>query len=317
MSTNGQPTIAHFRNDDDFAASPLVVNFGGGVDSTAILVGLARLYRMGDDTARPDLILFADTGDELPATYENVRRVSEWAEQTFGIPVTIASRPNNIPGRVGYKSLSENCITNETLPSEAFGRGSCSLKWKHEPMDAFLRGRKRPLREGWLQAQGYAADVKPLRLIGYDATETQKGKRAKNAKIDEDAQNCYRYPLVEWGWSRATCEAAIAAEGLPTVVKSACFMCPNQTEAELELMAQQSPKLFLRALAIEEIAKRGRNGLTKIEGLWRRTRKADGRSGNWGEWARSNGLLTLAQREAGYTLAELLHVLKPELFPKN
>tara|TARA_S200002703_G_scaffold158798_1_gene170144 strand:+ start:2191 stop:3129 length:939 start_codon:yes stop_codon:yes gene_type:complete len=298
---------------------PMVVNFGGGVDSTAILVGLARLYRMGDDTAKPDLILFADTGDELPETYENVRRVSEWCEATFGIPVTIASRPNNIPGRVGYKSLSENCITNETLPSEAFGRGACSLKWKHEPMDAFLHGRKRPLREGWLQAQGYEPGIKPLRLIGYDATETQKGKRKKNSEIGEDSTNFYRYPLVEWGWSREECERAIAVEGLPKVIKSACFMCPNQTEGELLTMANDNPKLFLRALAIEEIAKSGKHGL-RFEGLWRRTRKSDGRPGSWFAWASQtvldSGISVLATAEllAGYRLDELLHILKPELF---
>lgn len=52
----------------DFTAStieaqPLVVAYGMGVDSTAVLVGLQQRG------IRPDLILFADTGDEKPATY--------------------------------------------------------------------------------------------------------------------------------------------------------------------------------------------------------------------------------------------------------
>lgn len=300
-----------FRGDKD--TGPLVLNFGGGVDSTAIMVGLARLFRAGDETARPDLILFADTGDELPATYENVERMSDWCERVGFPRVTVVSRPLNIPGRVGYKSLSENCITNETLPSEAFGRGACSIKWKHDPMDAFLHGRKRPYRMGWIEAEGWAGE-KPVKLIGYDATETQSGKRGKWAKVDEDASNRYRFPLVEWGWTREDCIAAISSEGLPLVVKSACFMCPNQTELELREMAEQNPDLLLRALVIEEVARRGKHGLDKIAGLWRRDRKGDGRPGSWLEWVRREELLADVDERVEQKIRELKPALAREVW---
>jgi len=300
--------MKNFRNADDSA--PMILNFGGGVDSTAILIGLSHLYAAGDKTARPDLILFADTGDELPETYENVNRMNAWCA-TVGFPeVTIVSRPNNIPGRVGYKSLSENCVTNETLPSEAFGRGACAGKWKHDPMDAFLFGRKRPYRMGWMEANGHAC--KPVKLIGYNATEAATGKRGKHAKNTEDKIARFRYPLIEWNWTRQDCVDAIAAEGLPTVIKSACSMCPNQSEAELRTMAKINPSQFLRALAIEEIAKRGKHGLTKLEGLWRRTRKSDGRSGSWVQWAKDENLLDDVEKAAAITLEALIAELKPE-----
>lgn len=285
------------------ANQALIVNFGGGVDSTAIIVELGSLYVAGDATARPDLIVFADTGDEIPEVYENVRRMSEWCEEAFDLEVTIVSRPTHIPGRVGYKSLSENCITNETLPSEAFGRGACSSKWKYEAIDAFLLGRKRPQRTGWLEAQGFTA--KPIKLIGYDATETQKGKRAKNATISEDAAAFMRYPLVEWGYGRDLCKDAIRRAGLPVPHKSACFMCPNQKPEELRAMAADHRPLFLRALAIEEIARRGKHGL-RIEGLWRRTRKVDNRSGSWVEWAITEGLAAMDEVE------DIIRAEKPE-----
>lgn len=292
--------------------SALIVNFGGGVDSTAILVGLVRRFRAGDATARPDLVLFADTGSEIPGTYQNVARVSAWLEANGFPGVTTVSRPQNIRGRVGYRTLEENCIENETLPSEAFGRGACSCKWKHEPMDAFLFGRKRPAVAGWLEIHGFAAS-KPTKLIGYDATETQSGKRGKWAKVDEDEAARYRFPLVEWGWTRARCLEEIAAEGLELPPKSACFFCPNQQVGELETIADESPELFLRALVLEEVARRGRHGLTSIEGLWRRTRKADGRPGSWVEWARETGRLEAAERATGRTLEEAIAEVKPDL----
>ena len=49
---------------DEHSASPLcsVVSFGGGVNSTALLIGLE------ERDERPDYILFADTGGEKPET---------------------------------------------------------------------------------------------------------------------------------------------------------------------------------------------------------------------------------------------------------
>ena len=51
---------------------PLRVSYGVGVDSTAMLIGLNRLG------IRPDLILFADTGGEMPETYEYLPIIGRW-----------------------------------------------------------------------------------------------------------------------------------------------------------------------------------------------------------------------------------------------
>jgi len=301
-------TTKTFR--DASSASPLIVNFGGGVDSTAILVRLAQLFQAGDATARPDLVLFADVGAETPETYENVDRVSAWLVSQGLPPVTVVSRATAIKTRSPYVTILENCIANETLPSEAFGFGSCSIKWKHEPMDRFLFGTKRKGGEdGWLARNGFAGQ-KPTKLIGYDATETCKGKRGSWAKVKEDAVAFMRYPLVEWSWTREICQAEIAAAGLEVPPKSACFFCPNAKPAELEALEENHPVLFLQALAVEENARTGRHGLRKVEGLWRRTRKADGRPGSWLAWAKQTGLLESAQVRSGKSLPQVLAELR-------
>ena len=51
---------------------PIVVAYGMGVDSTAMLVGL---HQRG---IRPDLILFADTGGEKPDTYLYAPIIRQW-----------------------------------------------------------------------------------------------------------------------------------------------------------------------------------------------------------------------------------------------
>ena len=51
---------------------PLVVAYGLGVDSTAMLIGLAQRG------IRPDLILFADVGGEKPDTYLYAPIIRQW-----------------------------------------------------------------------------------------------------------------------------------------------------------------------------------------------------------------------------------------------
>ena len=59
-SANRLPLFAAI---DGRARAPLVLSYGMGVDSTAVLVGWRRLG------LRPDLILLADTGSEHRGTY--------------------------------------------------------------------------------------------------------------------------------------------------------------------------------------------------------------------------------------------------------
>ena len=64
--------------------SPLVVSYGGGMDSTAILVGFAAAGIV------PDLIVFADTGAERPETYAAL----DWARR-HGLEEQLKASPDN------------------------------------------------------------------------------------------------------------------------------------------------------------------------------------------------------------------------------
>lgn len=101
---------------------PLVVNFGSGVDSTAVLVEFVRKGIV------PDLILFADTGSEKPETYEHLESFSSWLVSKGFPAVTVVSRERMRRASTTYRTIEENCLQNATLPSLAFGRKSCSLK---------------------------------------------------------------------------------------------------------------------------------------------------------------------------------------------
>lgn len=267
---------------------PLIVNLGLGVDSIAMLIGL---HQRGE---RPDLVIFADTGGEKPETLDYLPVINGWLSRV-GFPlVTVVTRP---VGRAGYRTLEENCLRNETLPSLAFNRKGCSLKWKAEAMDAWILGIKRGKnkRAPWpLMARAKAAGVKVIKCIGYDAgpKDSRRGKTAAR----EDENFIYRYPLREWGWDRERCIREIIRAGLPVPLKSACFFCPASQPWELFWLAGKHPELFLRAIAMEDRARSGRHGLKTIQGLWGRDEKptrnkSEGKPGSWRVWAERQGIL--------------------------
>jgi 3'-phosphoadenosine 5'-phosphosulfate sulfotransferase (PAPS reductase)/FAD synthetase len=109
---------------------PLVVAYGLGVDSTAMLIGLKQRG------VRPDLILFADTGGEKPDTYLYAPIFRQWLRDA-DFPQFEVVRYE--PPIAEYDSLYGNCWQNETLPSLAFGRKACSIKWKRAPQDKYVR----------------------------------------------------------------------------------------------------------------------------------------------------------------------------------
>src|SRR3546814_11076650 len=94
--------------------------------------------------------------------------------------------------------------------------------------------------------------------------------------------------LRELGLDRLDCARLIQSVGLPIPLKSSCFFCSASKPAELIWLHHHHPDLFRRALIIETNAM---PRLTKSEGLWRVTRKRDGRPGNWRLWAMHTGLM--------------------------
>ena len=221
-----------------------VVSFGGGVNSSALLIGMAMRG------LKPDLILFSDTGGEKPETYEHLEVMQTWCVENSMPEIEVVSYSTSLHG-----TLENECLNNETLPSKAFGFGGCSVKWKRQPMDKRVAAWE-PAKAAWGRGE------KVGRLIGLHAGEMRRGK------IPDDAKYNYRYPLREWGWQQEDCEAAIRGAGLRVPVKSACFYCPAMRKAEVIQLSEQHPELFQRAVEMERNANAAGN-LETVKGLGR------------------------------------------------
>jgi hypothetical protein len=227
--------------------NPVVLAYGGGTNSTAIICGWI------EKGLQPfDLILFADTGGEKPHTYKHIEVLNRFLEKN-GFPQITVVRKVRRDGSV--YTLEQNCLDKKMLPSIAYGYKGCSHKYKIQPQDKYCNNHK-PFKAHW--KAGGLVD----KLIGYDFAESRRWMKAKV----EDEKYRYVFPLVEWEWNRDDCVAAIKRMGLEQPGKSACFFCPSSKKPELESLRQEYPLLFQRAIAMEDNAK---DNLTSIKGLGR------------------------------------------------
>lgn len=200
---------------------PLVVSFGGGTNSTGMLCGFR------ERGIRPDLVIFADTGNERDYTYEHTAVMAAQVQVWWGITLETV-----FPTRGGKPiTLEQDCLNKGLLPSLAYGRRSCSQRFKHEPLEKRL--------SRWARDNKFPAVTK---AIGYGADEPRRGAKVAPTKIlSGGIVETYWYPLREWGWNREDCVAAIERHGLKQPHKSACWFCPANKPSEARRMSAAKP----------------------------------------------------------------------------
>lgn len=237
LDSGGAEVARKAADSGELSHWPVVVSFGGGTNSAAMLIEMARRE------VRPDLILFADTGGELPETYEFVAAFSDWLKAR-GMPGIVTVND-------GRRTLEQECLEANTLPSLVFGFRSCSDKYKVRPQKRYLKTWG-PAIEAW------DSGGKVVKLIGYDAGE------AHRVKDFDDKRFIVEYPLVRWRWRREECAKVVAKAGFRPG-KSACYFCPASKRGEVLALAKSHPDLLKRALEMES----GASAAMTVKGLGR------------------------------------------------
>lgn len=212
---------------------PLVVSYGGGTNSCAMLCGFR------ERGIRPDYILFADTKGELPHTYEHINEMSKRTLEWWGVPIIVVFK--TYQGR--HEGLEQECLRRRQLPALAYGRKACSHKHKIEPQEKALRK--------WMDA---SQTLRVRRAIGFDVNESHRMKKAAEHDLRKGRTVTNWYPLTEWGWGRPECNVAILRNGITLPGKSACFFCPSMKRHEILALKQNHRDYFDRAIRIEQNA---------------------------------------------------------------
>lgn len=159
-----------------------IVSFGGGTNSTAMIIGMYQRK------IPIDLILFADTGGEQPHTYAFIEIFNRWLVE-HGLPeITIVQYYNKYGDRL---TLEQECINSGTLPSTAYGFKRCSLKHKIGTQDKHCNNYP-PCKAVWASGQ------RVHKYVGYDVGETRRIQHAA-PRDAMDKKYEKHYPLYKWG----------------------------------------------------------------------------------------------------------------------
>ena len=222
--------------------SQYVVSYGGGVNSTALIILLI------ERKLPLDFVVFADTGNEMPETYRYLDVMGKYLESA-GIPLKIV-RPRS------GESLSDRCTRRRVIPSQVWRW--CTRDMKVTPIHAFYRS---------LKAHVY-------QYMGIDYGEVH---RMKPARVDYVTN---LYPLIDRKIGRDGCMDIIKGAGLPVPVKSGCYLCPFNSAERWSYIHDKHPDLYKMAMSLEENGKHfGRQNLAPGEYTLRELRDVMGRKG--------------------------------------
>lgn len=232
---------------------PHVLNYGMGVDSTAILLRWLEMSDAERGFPLKDLIvLTAQTGDEFESTKTLVEthifpllrqhqiRFVEVAKhgpsQKDGYTVLQDTRQPYVLHIEGDYKLSTQMHERGTIPALS-GHHLCAMKWKGFVIDSWLRDH--------LGGQAFGP------YLGYSAEETKRADKCVEYKCFGQA---FMFPLIDWDWTRLDCLDYIRKITGVIWKKSCCKFCPYISKASAVERYLEEPKAAAFALFTELIA---------------------------------------------------------------
>lgn len=254
-----------------------ILSYGLGLDSTAILARWLLEPESRDFDLADLVVITAMTGDEYSETgrlveahvlpllrehsvrYIQVARASRLTSD--GFVVLDDSRSPSELHLAGRYTLSREMQDSGTVPQRG-GARLCSAHAKGEVLDPtierVLNGVEQ-LALGHHEAEGDPWFCRPFdHYIGFAADETDRVTRDRCYGGDNRTS---RYPLVEWGWTRAQAGEWLKRAFGVQWPKSCCTYCPfawssraKRKQAAERLAAEPDPRLASEPLWLEAIA---------------------------------------------------------------
>lgn len=203
-------------------------SFGGGVQSTAVLI-LAARKEIDFQT-----FIFANTGDdsESPETIEYIKKYSKPFAEKHGFKFIETGRAVSL-----YQYAIGN---NSTIPLPVYmstgapGMRKCTVDWKIKPV----------ARE--MKKLGATKENPGIIGIGISRDEAQ---RVADSRIPTQINE---FPLIDLQLNRRQCVEIIESSGLPVPPKSSCWFCPYKKMREWREMKQNNPEMFEKLCELDE-----------------------------------------------------------------
>lgn len=213
-----------------------VISYGGGVQSTAMLV-LAVQQKIDADVA-----LFANVGDdsEHPNTIKYLREIAvPWASAN-GLTIHELHPMRHGQQTTIWREVTSEGSRRDIIP--VFGEAGnplsrvCTADFKIKTLHR------------WLRQNGATKTNKATVLLGISTDEIERAGRGKDGTVERR-----EYPLLTLGLDRTACIQIIKNAGLPVPSKSSCFFCPFHSATVWREMRRDEPHLFAKAQELEDV----------------------------------------------------------------
>lgn len=186
QALNSCPGVAGNRNMIKQDKLKLAISFSGGRSSAAMTKRCLEKY--GD--THEIVVLFANTGCELPATLDFVRDCDEyWGFNTVWLEAIIDPRENHGTKHkvVDYKSACRGLEIFDAFAAKygipnAGAKMGCTREMKRQPINSYLKS------IGWNTGKNPDHKI----AIGYRADEIDRIPKEERVIM----------PLMDWGWNK-------------------------------------------------------------------------------------------------------------------
>lgn len=225
------------------------LSLGAGVQSSALLV----LSCIDERVPKPDVAIFADTGDEPPWVYEYVEVLRDWAA------------PHGVPIEVAKKGVLSEWVTDKSKEGKLFVNVPVYTLDPKSGKEGMLR------RQCTREFKVHPITQKVRELLGYEPRQRVKHRVRSMLGITIDEVSRMKpswhkwvintFPLVDLGLHRHDCFQIMQDAGLPEPKKSACVYCPYHGDVYWQWMKDNHPDQFQRAVdfdhAIRDMTMKG------------------------------------------------------------
>lgn len=208
-----------------------VVSFSGGKDSTAMLLRLLELNEQIDEVA------CCDTYKEFPAMYEHIAKIKKVVEDK-GILFTLLKHERTFDEWMfEYQPKRRTPEIFKARYGDAKGKGWATFRNRWCTGELKIKFMNRYFKE--LNKQ-----YEVIRYMGIAADEQKRLQR------ENQQETCYKYPLVEWGWTEADCLSYCYSLGYDwgglyeQFKRVSCWCCPLQPLDALRTLRKEYPELW-------------------------------------------------------------------------
>jgi hypothetical protein len=219
-----------------------VLSLGAGVQSSTVL-----MMSITGELPRLDGVIFANTGWEPAAVYENLEWLRQQSEKA-GIPFYVVNRDttirddalNSMIGGVkskGSHHASMPLHTLSTVGKKGMIRRQCTSEFKIRLIE-----RQSKLCAGLKPRARLPKHPVVTQWVGISADEAMRARRSRDAWLT------LYYPLIELNMRRLDCLEWMQDHGFPKPPRSACIGCPFHDNGEWRHMQRYAPEEFADAV---------------------------------------------------------------------